>query len=92
MNQQVSSGMGKVVDDMEPYYPLKEGEEAHWEVSGHICPYSILNIIPSSAWSGSGENSISLCKNQQRNWLCAGKHAQIISVAVCDILQVCMCQ
>lgn len=21
--------------DMEPYYPLKEGEEAHWEV-GHM--------------------------------------------------------
>ena len=32
----MSSGMGKEVEDMEPYYPLKEGEEAHWEVSGHM--------------------------------------------------------
>ena len=32
---QVSGGAGKggAMDDLEPFYPLKEGEEAHWEVS-----------------------------------------------------------
>lgn len=30
---QVSGGVGGGAVDMEPYYPLKEGEEAHWEVT-----------------------------------------------------------
>ena len=31
---QVSGRVGAgAVNDMEPYYPLKEGEEAHWEVT-----------------------------------------------------------
>ena len=30
---QVCGGMSGGAVDMEPYYPLKEGEEAHWEVT-----------------------------------------------------------
>ena len=39
--QQVSSGTGKGMEDMEPYYPLKEGEEAHWEVRDHMTDHMI---------------------------------------------------
>ena len=30
-------------DVLEPYYPLKEGEEAHWEVSGSTKLFEVLS-------------------------------------------------
>ena len=35
---QVLGGANKAaaMDDLEPFYPLKEGEEAHWEVRGQV--------------------------------------------------------